>query len=476
MFSLFSRDRRGSVTILFAFALVPLLIVGGAAIEYSRSTRLQADLQSAVDGAALTAGRNALDEGRRDPAKLARDAFDAAFRSDGGITLTRFLVTQSSDRIAVEAAATLPTIFGGFLGKRAVDLGAKAEVPLGIMALEVALVLDNTGSMSRLGKMDALKEAAKNLLDTIQVAAGNVNASFALVPFNTQVNVGMANSTASWLRFTPGSPEPNLDVTSAAWTGCVSDRDQPEDVRDTIPSTGRPATLHPAAKCQFAGLQTILPLSRDFAAIKTAVDAMTPTGNTNTGIGLAWGLVGLDARSGAEWDRASAERAPPEGDGVPDRRPQHREPVDQGPGADRSAHRPALRCDQGRQDQAIYDPRHRGERDHPAQLRQQALDVLLGQPSLRAQGCVRQNRGRADDAAPLVLNRHRHSGRVRRQRSHKVQARSRTVGHTRRGHCRFYGTRSADHCRSCLSRLTASCQVEYVVLVARLSCRSKRYS
>ena len=50
MFRLFSRDRRGSVTILFAFALVPLLVVGGAAIEYSRSTRLQADLQSAVDG------------------------------------------------------------------------------------------------------------------------------------------------------------------------------------------------------------------------------------------------------------------------------------------------------------------------------------------------------------------------------------------------------------------------------------------
>jgi von Willebrand factor type A domain len=110
------------------------------------------------------------------------------------------------------------------------------------------------------------------------------------VPFNTQVNVGTANSTASWLRFTTGSPEPNLDVTTAAWTGCVADRDQPEDVRDTIPSTGRPATLHPAAKCQFAGLQTILPLSRDFAAMKTAVDAMTPTGNTNTGIGLAWGL------------------------------------------------------------------------------------------------------------------------------------------------------------------------------------------
>jgi Putative Flp pilus-assembly TadE/G-like/von Willebrand factor type A domain len=294
MFRTFARDRRGSITILFAVALVPLLVVSGAAIEYSRSTRVQTDLQSAVDGAALAAGRNALDEGRRDLTKLARDAFDAAFRPDGGIAVTRFKVTQSSDRIAVEAAATLPTIFGGFLGRRIVDLDARAEVPLGIMAMEIALVLDNTGSMSRLGKMDALKEAAKNLIDAIQSASGSVNSTFALVPFNTQVNVGTANSTAPWLRYAPpGGPEPELDVTSATWTGCVVDRDQPNDTRDTLPSTGRPDTLYPAAKCQYAGLLPIIPLSRDFAAMKSAVDAMTPTGNTNTGIGLAWGLAVL---------------------------------------------------------------------------------------------------------------------------------------------------------------------------------------
>src|SRR5215218_10144121 len=222
MFRTLARDRRGSISILFAVALVPLLVVSGAAIEYSRSTRVQADLQSAVDGAALAAGRNALDEGRRDLTKLARDAFDAAFRPDGGIAVTRFKVTQSQDRIAIEAAATLPTIFGGFLGRRIVDLDARAEVPLGIMAMEIALVLDNTGSMSRLGKMEALKEAAKNLIDAIQGASGSANSSFALVPFNTQGNGGAGNSAARWLRYTPaGGAEPNLDVTSATWTGCV---------------------------------------------------------------------------------------------------------------------------------------------------------------------------------------------------------------------------------------------------------------
>ena len=36
-----------------------------------------------------------------------------------------------------------------------------------------------------------------------------------------------------------------------------------------------------------------MPLSRDFPGMKSAIDLMVPTGNTNTGIGLAWGLAAL---------------------------------------------------------------------------------------------------------------------------------------------------------------------------------------
>ena len=119
MFRTFARDRNGTIAVLFAFALVPLLLVTGGAIEYSRSIQVQADLQSAVDGAALAAGRNALDQSRRDLSKQARDAFDAAFSSREGSRSRVSRSTENSERIAVEADATLPTIFGGFLGQRA---------------------------------------------------------------------------------------------------------------------------------------------------------------------------------------------------------------------------------------------------------------------------------------------------------------------------------------------------------------------
>ena len=286
----FAQDRSGAVALLFAVALVPTVIVIGSALDYSRSSSAATNLQSAVDGAALAAGKYALDENRRDLAKVAREAFDAGFRAGNGVTVIRFKLNQDANKLSVEAAARVPTMFGAIIGRRTVDIDTRAEVPLGIMALEIALVLDNTGSMSRLGKMDALKQAAKSLIETIQASSGSSNSTFAVVPFNTQVNVGEANRAASWLRFSPGAAEPKLDVTSAAWTGCVVDRDQPHDARDTLPSTGRADTLYPAALCQYPGLLPVVPLTRDFAAAKAAIDAMVPTGNTNTTIGLAWGL------------------------------------------------------------------------------------------------------------------------------------------------------------------------------------------
>ena len=40
-------------------------------------------------------------------------------------------------------------------------------------------------------------------------------------------------------------------------------------------------------------LQPIMPLSYDWTALKTRIDAMEPTGNTNQGIGLAWAWMTL---------------------------------------------------------------------------------------------------------------------------------------------------------------------------------------
>ena len=51
--SRFMKDRRGGVAPMFAIAVVPLLGLVGAAVDYSRANSIRAGLQSALDATAL---------------------------------------------------------------------------------------------------------------------------------------------------------------------------------------------------------------------------------------------------------------------------------------------------------------------------------------------------------------------------------------------------------------------------------------
>src|SRR5262249_45449093 len=74
----------------------------------------------------------------------------------------------------------------------------------------------------------------------------------------------------------------------STWTGCVYDRDQNSDVLNT--ATGVSAATnyraHQASNCP----TPMMPLSTDWTALNSKIDAMTPVGNTNVTIGLqlAW--------------------------------------------------------------------------------------------------------------------------------------------------------------------------------------------
>ena len=80
------------------------------------------------------------------------------------------------------------------------------------------------------------------------------------------------------------------------WTGCFTDRSQPYDTQNTVPTSG--ANLFPAeqyyenfesycASGNSPQLQQIATLSYNWNTIKSSIDAMEPTGGTNQPIGLA---------------------------------------------------------------------------------------------------------------------------------------------------------------------------------------------
>ena len=54
-FKNFKKDESGTVAVIFAFALIPVLGFAGAAVDYVRATQSRGKVQAAVDGAALAA-------------------------------------------------------------------------------------------------------------------------------------------------------------------------------------------------------------------------------------------------------------------------------------------------------------------------------------------------------------------------------------------------------------------------------------
>jgi Flp pilus assembly protein TadG len=87
---------------------------------------------------------------------------------------------------------------------------------------------------------------------------------------------------------------------TSTWTGCIADRTQPNDSTGVAATTSDVTTLFPAN--QYGGgspsycsssatlqLEPIIPLSYNWATLKTAINAMQPTGSTDQAVGLAWG-------------------------------------------------------------------------------------------------------------------------------------------------------------------------------------------
>ncbi|MGY3489832.1 Flp pilus assembly protein TadG [Bradyrhizobium sp. USDA 4011] len=90
----------------------------------------------------------------------------------------------------------------------------------------------------------------------------------------------------------------------STWTGCITDRTQPNDATGVLPSTSDVTTLFPAneyyenstAYCNSSvstPLEPIIPLSYNWSALKSAVNAMQPTGGTDQSVGLAWAWQSL---------------------------------------------------------------------------------------------------------------------------------------------------------------------------------------
>lgn len=253
------RDRRGSYTVAFGISGMTLVLAAGGTTDMMRYLDARAKFQDAVDRTALivaTAHKND-ESGSDDDTAKARDYLSKAFDSKFG-TVSNVTATTGTNALTVRGEAAVGTYFLKIGGINTLTATAQATTTWSASSLEIALVLDNTGSMLDNGKLSALKSAATSMVNTISAKASSTyTIKFSLVPFSNFVKVGSGYKTATWIdqgnsqkssyynsyfssnlnRWTIYS---NLGKT---WPGCVESRPAPYDVDDTAPNTALPDTL-----------------------------------------------------------------------------------------------------------------------------------------------------------------------------------------------------------------------------------------
>jgi Flp pilus assembly protein TadG len=313
----FAGADQGNIAVIFAITAVPIISFVGAAIDYTRANAARSAMQAALDSTSLMLSKD-LVNGVITPSQVNAKAatyFTALYTNGDGqsITINATYTAASGSTpatIKVDGAGNVTTDFMRVAGFPKLDIGTTSTTTWGTQRMRVALVLDVTGSMANDGKMAAMKPAAKKLIDTLAALAANPGDVYiSLVPFAKDVNVGASNYDQNWINWADWDND-NQTCTGGTWTwwggwsgqtctpkdhntwnGCVTDRDQNYDTLNTAP-TGGPSTRFYAEQYNACPAQ-LMPLTYDFAALKTKIDSLNPSGGTNQPIGIAWGWQSL---------------------------------------------------------------------------------------------------------------------------------------------------------------------------------------
>jgi Flp pilus assembly protein TadG len=208
---------------MFALVVIPLAAVVGLAVDFGRAYAVRSQTQSALDAAALAAGRVAQVDADIAKASAAATAYFEQGKPKGVVRSTmQFSPNSQNTAFTVTATSWVRTPFlgalnilfnktsiggapgvcqGSYFNCAMVVTTATSELKAGGDGgsnIEVSLMLDVTGSMCMpCTKIDDAKDAAKDLIDiVIWQDQSQYTSKIALAPFADAVNVGTARAIA----------------------------------------------------------------------------------------------------------------------------------------------------------------------------------------------------------------------------------------------------------------------------------------
>lgn len=200
----FAADRSGNVALIAAICIIPLAGLAGFAIDYNRLDQAKRQSQDFSDASVLF-GASSREENRPRLRRMIEDHFRGHLDPDVTVGRNDIDVRFTGERrIDMTVQGEIQPIFGRLIGMNTMEFTVNSVAERAVSeTLEIALVLDNTESMSFTDgggttKIAALRTAAEALVRSVTEDAPD-NVRIAVVPYANYVNVGTSYRGASWL-------------------------------------------------------------------------------------------------------------------------------------------------------------------------------------------------------------------------------------------------------------------------------------
>ena len=312
----FATSERGSISIMAGIAAIPLLVAGGAAIDFERAVNAKAQLLVSLDSAALYAASLPT----TDPTALTTAAqmyVQQNYHNNGDAVLSNFAITTSGTTVTATGQVKLTNYFMSIVGIPTTTVVANSVADKMGINLEVSLVLDNTGSMGSTNPQTGntaiadLRTSATKFVNMVMPATqGTFYTKIAAIPYNNSVNPGSmaaaaaarggylaGTSTTSGYTYLKYTNMNNSKVTSGAITQCVTERLGAQAYTDAS------ATLNPLGRQYSTGtnpcsVTAMLPLSTSAATLNATIASMSSANYTAGQTGVAWGWYTLSPNIG----------------------------------------------------------------------------------------------------------------------------------------------------------------------------------
>lgn len=272
----------GQVAVIFAFILIPFLVVVAMSIDTSRQVNVDRHLQSAIDAASL-AGARAMENASTTDAEIRSIALNSlsanlsTTHDDMACTNSDVAIDRTEGTVSVTSDCTIGTLIGGSITPHSMSVSNAGTSQANVTKLDLALMLDVSGSMGGT-KLADLKTAAITAANTLISDSTGDRVRISFVSYATSVNAGLYGNPSLGRVANDDSDGDGLEKV------CVSERTGSAAWNDDDPELGK-WVGDDASSCPTSSL---LPLTNDLTEFETEINKLTAGGLTAGHLGIAW--------------------------------------------------------------------------------------------------------------------------------------------------------------------------------------------